>query len=68
MTHTTSFKASRGVLAALRGFGLLALCLGLAAAFVAEVQSGPRAPLGPSDPGATLAHTQSPKDASPAHS
>ncbi len=43
MTTTNSFKASRGALAALRGCLLLSLCLGLTAAFLAEVWSGPAA-------------------------
>jgi hypothetical protein len=43
MTTTNSFRASRGALAALRGCLLLSLCLGLAAAFLAEVWSGPLA-------------------------
>jgi hypothetical protein len=46
MTNTNSFRISRGALAALRGCLLLSLCLGLAAAFLAEVWSGPSAPGG----------------------
>jgi hypothetical protein len=42
-TNSNSFRASRGALAALRGCLLLSLCLGLTAAFLAEVWSGPSA-------------------------
>jgi hypothetical protein len=68
MSLLASSKRSRGTWASLRGLALLALCLGLAAGFFAEVWHGPASPASPASPVTTADRTSSKEASRPAHS